>query len=186
MLTLGSGYKSELPTLSLPPAPYSPTLHLSASRASPHRLMHIRAPCMGRCAQGCGAALNGQPISVSGTEQMAHALLATEVGVTRDPATFRAVFGRVEALAQVRVRTTTGFVTDKTQTLFFAGDPGSLGMVKASGCDVSVQAGRCRLMQGSADMTRDMLCAGDAVGAVLRVVRAQPVQRGVREGGRIL
>jgi hypothetical protein len=32
---------------------------------------------------------------------MSHALLVTEVGVTRDPETFSAVFARVEALAKV-------------------------------------------------------------------------------------
>ncbi|KAL6762632.1 hypothetical protein V8C86DRAFT_2470494 [Haematococcus lacustris] len=48
---------------------------------------------------GGGAYLNGAPIRVSHTQDMAQALLVTEVGVTRDPQTFRAVFARVEALA---------------------------------------------------------------------------------------
>jgi hypothetical protein len=51
--------------------------------------------------QGGGAQLNGVPITVSGCDQMSHALLVTEVGVTRDPDTFRAVFSRIESLAKV-------------------------------------------------------------------------------------
>lgn len=58
-------------------------------------------PCLG-CAQGHGAYRNGKRIHVSGQQELAQALLATEVGVNRDPATFRAVFTRVEALAKVK------------------------------------------------------------------------------------
>lgn len=50
--------------------------------------------------QGGGATLNGQPIQVSETAETASALLATEVGVSRDNDTMDAITGRVRQLTQ--------------------------------------------------------------------------------------
>lgn len=49
--------------------------------------------------RGRGAQLNGQPISVSEEADLGSALVATEVGVTRDPATVEAIFDRISKVA---------------------------------------------------------------------------------------
>lgn len=45
---------------------------------------------------GRGATLNGQPITVSTASALGDALIATEVGVSRDPATMDAITQRVK------------------------------------------------------------------------------------------
>ncbi|KAF5840285.1 L-galactose-1-phosphate phosphatase [Dunaliella salina] len=50
--------------------------------------------------KGSGAFLNGRPIRCSGAQDMKRALLATEIGVTRDETTFHAVFLRISKLVQ--------------------------------------------------------------------------------------
>ena len=50
--------------------------------------------------RGGGAFLNGDPIQASACTQLGAALAITEVGVTRDDETLRALFGRMSALAQ--------------------------------------------------------------------------------------
>ena len=49
--------------------------------------------------RGQGATLNGAPITVSAETDLAKALLATEVGVTRDAETVAAIFDRVQRCA---------------------------------------------------------------------------------------
>ncbi|KAK9818040.1 hypothetical protein WJX72_006139 [[Myrmecia] bisecta] len=48
--------------------------------------------------QGRGAFLNGQQIHASSTAELGNALLATEIGTTRDPQTVAAIFDRISAL----------------------------------------------------------------------------------------
>ena len=50
--------------------------------------------------RGKGATLNGRGIAVSKTTSLQSALFATEIGVSRDPATVNAVFSRVRALCE--------------------------------------------------------------------------------------
>jgi fructose-1,6-bisphosphatase/inositol monophosphatase family enzyme len=66
----------------------------------PHPALHCQ--WLVERAQGGGAFLNGQRIRCSGCATLPHALLATEVGTNRDADTFAKVFGRIQALAQVR------------------------------------------------------------------------------------
>jgi inositol-phosphate phosphatase/L-galactose 1-phosphate phosphatase len=46
--------------------------------------------------RGCGAFLNGQPIHASPQQELSKALVATEIGTTRDPETMAAIFDRVQ------------------------------------------------------------------------------------------
>ena len=50
--------------------------------------MENSVPCC-VCCQGNGATLNGRPIRASAAQDLPRALLATEIGVTRDAATFQ-------------------------------------------------------------------------------------------------
>ena len=50
--------------------------------------------------EGGGAYLNGAPIRVSQTAELANALFSTEIGTRRDPEFMDAVFGRVRAVTQ--------------------------------------------------------------------------------------
>lgn len=50
--------------------------------------------------RGNGATLNGRPISVSRVESLSDALFCTEIGVTRDSETVKAIFSRIAALTQ--------------------------------------------------------------------------------------
>ncbi len=53
--------------------------------------------------RGGGAFLNNMPISVSGTSRLQAALVATEIGTTRDSETIAAIFDRISAVtAHVR------------------------------------------------------------------------------------
>jgi len=53
--------------------------------------------------KGRGATLNGNPIHVSSTEDMGSALMATEIGVSRESSTMDAIYGRIRALTpQIR------------------------------------------------------------------------------------
>lgn len=58
---------------------------------------------MYQAVRGKGAFLNSKPISVSETAQLGGALVATEIGTTRDSETVAAIFDRISAVtAQVR------------------------------------------------------------------------------------
>lgn len=48
--------------------------------------------------KGCGAFLNGKPIRCSEHSSLAKCLLATEVGVSRDESSMKAIMGRVQAV----------------------------------------------------------------------------------------
>eukprot|EP00884_Botryococcus_braunii_P021397 jgi/Botrbrau1/7941/Bobra.9_2s0099.1 len=50
--------------------------------------------------KGQGAFLNGEQIHVSETADLGDALVATELGISRDPETVEAIFGRVQKLAE--------------------------------------------------------------------------------------
>ncbi len=50
--------------------------------------------------RGEGAFLNGQRLRVSEASELSNALVATELGVARDPATMDAIFQRIRALAE--------------------------------------------------------------------------------------
>ena len=50
--------------------------------------------------KGKGATLNGSKISASAVSELNKALVATEIGVNRDPATVAAIMGRVQACAE--------------------------------------------------------------------------------------
>lgn len=49
---------------------------------------------------GQGACLNGVPIRVSSETQLQKALVATEIGTTRDPETLAAIFDRIQTVTQ--------------------------------------------------------------------------------------